>query len=91
MKDEITPTPTVNDVPISTYQGQAIVDSEVNVPLMDGKSGIICFAKTTKLIATIPTAIPVIASRWFARRQSMPRKKPPSRAPYVKDAIDSAT
>ena len=81
MRDESIPTPTVNDVPISTYQGHAIVESVVNVPLMDGKIGIICFANTTKLMATMPTAIPVIASRWLARRHSMPRKNPPSRAP----------
>ena len=63
MRERREHTPTVNEVPIRTYQGHAMVESVVNVPLMDGKSGIICFANTTKLMATMPTAIPVIASR----------------------------
>ena len=39
----------------------------------------------------MPTAMPRIASRCRARRQKIARKKPPSRPPYVNDAIDSAT
>ena len=80
----------MNDVPISTYQGNAMCERVVRVSFIPEKIGIICFAKTTKLIAMIPTAMPRIASLWIARRHNMPRKKPPSNAPYVNDAIESA-
>src|ERR1700680_4672131 len=81
VNDERIATPIVNDVPINTYQGNAICEIGVSASVSDGNISIICFANTTKLIAIIPTAMPSIASLWMARRHNMPRKKPPSNAP----------
>ncbi len=47
-------------------------------------------AKTMKAITVMPTDMPRMASRCRARFQKMPRKKPPSSAPYVNDAMESA-
>src|SRR3954470_22645876 len=60
VNDDRIPMPTVKEVPIKTYHGNAMCESAVNVLVIPGKTGIICLAKTTKLIATMPTAIPVI-------------------------------
>src|SRR5439155_11427998 len=68
VKEDRIPTPIVNEVPINTYHGKAIWESVVRVSLIAGKMDIICLANTTKLIAMMPTAMPVIASRCIARR-----------------------
>ena len=84
------PTIIVIVVPIRTYHGHAILLNRVSIPVIDGSTGSSCFAKTMNDITTIATAMPSMASRWIARRHRIPRKKPPSSAPYVNDAIDSA-
>ncbi len=73
-----------------TYQGKAIFERVVNDPLIPGRKGMSCLANTTIDITTSATDMPRMASRWIALRHSQPRKKPPSSAPYVNDAIDKA-
>lgn len=52
-----------------------------SVGAMPGYAATICLAKTMKAMHEMPTLIPRIASRWMARDQNMPRKKPPRRPP----------
>ena len=85
------PTSKVMEVPMSTYQGHAIVANGASVAASEGKAAAIGLAKTMNAIVAIATDMPRIASRWIARRQKIPRKKPPSSPPYVNDAMPSAT
>ena len=91
MYDERMPTIIVIVVPIRTYHGQAIVLTGVSAEVSDGNAAMNCLAKTMNAMTAIATAIPVIASRWIARRHKIPRKNPPSSPPCVNDAIESAT
>jgi hypothetical protein len=61
--EDRTPTTMVIVVPMSTYQGHAIRPSGARVSAKDGYAADSGFAKTTAVIAAIPTAIPRIASR----------------------------
>src|SRR5687767_14421029 len=63
VNDERIPTTMVMLVPMSTYHGHAIRDSDVRVSLNAGNTGVSCLAKTTTLMMTIAVAIPSIASR----------------------------
>ncbi len=49
-------------------------ETGVRMPVSPGNIEIICLAKTTKLMATMPTAIPVMASRCAARGHSIRAK-----------------
>src|SRR3954470_21730497 len=63
VRDERIPIPIVNEVPMSTNHGKEMCERVVSKPCMPGKIGIICLAKTIKLMTMIPTAMPRIASR----------------------------
>src|SRR5437016_4060190 len=90
MKDEITPVKKVIDVPINTYHGHAMRETGSSRMPLDGNAIRIDFANTITDITAMPTPMPIIASRWRARFQKMPRKNPPSRPPYVNEAMASA-
>ena len=89
--DDNIPVTIVIEVPISTYHGHAMRASGASVGARNGNAAPSGFADTTIAIARIPTLMPISASRWIARRQKIPRKKPPSNPPYVKLAIDNAS
>ena len=83
--------PTVSVVPISTYHGQAMPTKGASASLRNGTAVLMALAKTTNVIAAMPTASPMIASRSDARFERIPSRNDPSKPPYVKLDTDSAT
>jgi hypothetical protein len=63
VSDDSIPVCIVIVVPIKTYQGQAMEANGASGSASAGNHDPICRANTTKLMAAIPTLIPVIASR----------------------------
>src|SRR5690606_27772488 len=79
--DDRIPTAMVLDVPISPYHRPAMRPRGARRSAAEGTACDSGFAKTTSVMAEIPTIIPVITSFWRARRQSMPRKNAPRSPP----------